>query len=213
MKFQIRKFAAIMVIAPALLLSACGSGGSSDTTASGNIHDGSTGANQRAISAVAAAVPIPIGESSVEKLSHNAGLACGNTLCHGSATMRAELRFTYAGTLNTTPSSSAPAAGQVIVVTDNTVDPTGADLTKPAIEIVTDQNGNFYTTRGTPRGSYDTAGVYQPVDPAVDNSYSVAIKGTDRIMFTRPTADGSCGSIGCHGDTVNGGTFPIYLAF
>jgi hypothetical protein len=200
-----------MAIAPALLLSACGSGGSSETTASGNIHDGSTGASQRAISAVTAAV-VPIGESSVEKLSHNAGLACGNALCHGSATMRAELRFTYAGTLNTTPSSSAPAAGQVIVVTDNTVDPTGVDLTKPAIEIVTDQNGNFYTTRGNPRGSYDAAGIYQPIDPAVDNSYAVTIKGTDRMMFTRPT-DGSCGSVGCHGDTVNGGTFPIYLAF
>lgn len=213
MKFQIRKFATIMAIAPVLLLAACGSGSSSDTTtASGTIHDGSTGAAQRAISAVVAAVP-SIGESSVEKLSHNAGLVCGNAFCHGSAAMRAELRFTYSGTLNTTPSSSAPAAGQIIVVADNTVDPTGVDLTKPAIEIVTDQNGNFYTTRGNPRGTYDVAGTYLPVDPAVDNSYSVAIKGTDRIMFTRPTADGSCGSIGCHGDTANGGTFPVYLAF
>lgn len=100
-----------------------------------------------------------LGESGSGGWSHNAGRDC--TGCHS---------VNYAGTVyQSALGGVAPNAVIVIMENSGTV-----------IEVVADNGGNFYTSRGNPSGGY-----------------TATVKGNAMGMVTKPTS-GACSSGGCH---------------
>lgn len=104
------------------------------------------------------------GESSEGGSTHNPGSDCVS--CHG--------QFRYAGTIYTSAGATSLAPGQKITITQN-------DGT--VIQLVSDQNGNFYTTKG---------------NPAV--GYGAAVEGNKINMLRQPTT-GACSAAACHDGT------------
>jgi hypothetical protein len=102
-----------------------------------------------------------LSESGSGKTSHNAGADC--IYCH---------KTKYAGTVYLSATCCSTATNNPVVVIKET---SGA-----VVEIVADNSGNFYTTRGDP-----------------SQGYSATIKGNTIGMVTKPTG-GACSTKGCH---------------
>lgn len=137
----------LILTAPALILTGCGSSGGSSASSSSNGSDDEGGDNGA---------------------SHHAGRDC--VACH--ATLEADKRYVYAGTVYTSAAGTTPSVGSVVEITESS---------GTRISVTTDSNGNFYTTRGT-RGA----------------TYSATVKGNTLGMISTAT-NGGCSS--CHGVT------------
>jgi hypothetical protein len=102
-----------------------------------------------------------LSESGSGKSSHNAGGDCVS--CHSTK---------YAGTVYMNPTCCSIATNNPVVVI--------TEKSGQVLEIVADNSGNFYTTRGDP-----------------SQGYTATIKGNAIGMVTKPTG-GACSSKGCH---------------
>lgn len=153
----------LIVAAPALFFTGCGSGGGSSS--SGDSSSGGTSTS----GGTNTAEPNASGsshESGTNRTSHRIGQECVS--CHES--QESDKRYVYAGTVYNDAAGTSTKSGEVVAITESS---------GTILYVTTDQNGNFYTTRGT-RGS----------------TYSVTIQGNTVGMISTAN-NGGCAS--CHG--------------
>lgn len=131
---------ALILTAPALILTGCGSSGGSPSS-----NDSSSGGDSSSSGGSDSSEPNTGGsssESGANRSSHNAGRDC--VACH--ATLEGSKRYVYAGTVYASAAGTATSPGVVVEITESS---------GTKIHITTDRNGNFYTTRGTRGGTYN----------------------------------------------------------